>query len=603
MANSQTKTAQAKRTDWDQTAGEALDLETHRRILDFINRAVGEDDLVPAESRQDLARAAENGRAGDGEADGAALLDEEVARTLIRFRNLEAPLGLRSLREVTDAGILPASALKRLLEFFGRSRFGEWSAFPQRIPRRGPGSYDGIIHAAMLRTGQVLFITADETTLLWDPEDSSPATFQDPLNQPHLMTGGYSQLCGHHVFLTDGRLLSVGGGGYGHNPLAKWGYTFDPGSRSWARTAGPMSESRWYPTAVALADPPGRVLIVCGHGHGEMDVYDEATDTFTPVASGDTKPFPYLYPGIHLLPSNVLFYSRTGWGTAGPGGGPFGGADEDQSAYFTLTGTHDGVWTNIAPISPAEPDRTKGMSVLLLSRQSPQVRVMSLGGADPTTNHTYEIVDLTSVSPATDWAPPVAFPDGQHRSLGSAVLLPDGSVFVSGGVQQPNSPCAIFDPENGSWRAAAALPSVRDYHSAAMLLPSGKVMMAGWNNTAIEVFSPPYLFRGARPVITTAPNALHYGQHFIAETPPPTGKSVDRVVLVRPMAVTHQTDTEQRVIELDWAHKHEPAHPKKLRLRAPQGGSGRALAPPGYYMMFLISNEGVPSIAKWIHLS
>jgi len=584
----------------------ALDTATHRRILDFINAAVQPEDLM-------FEKVAVVGE-GDGHGDEPeprpqrkTLLDSDVARKIIEFRDREYPLGLRNIKELTNAGILDTTPFDFLLHYFSRIFFGEWRVFPQPIPRRGTGAYDGIVHAAMLRTGQVLFITADETTLLWDPEDPPPSSFEDPVNQPHLMPGGYSQLCGHHVFLSDGRLLSVGGGGYSHNALARWGYKFDPIAKAWSRTAGPMSDSRWYPTAVALGDEPGRVLVVCGHGHGEMDIYEETTDTFTPITSGDTKTFPYLYPGLHLLPSHVVFYSRTGWASPGPSGGPFPkppqpGMSDDQSSYFTLTGTNTGVWTDIAPYSLAEPDRTKGMSVLLLSKSSPYVRVLVVGGSDFSTNQTYELIDVTSLSPATDWGPPLGYPDGQHRSLASAVLLPDGNVFVCGGIQQTNSPCATFDPDTDSWSPMAALPSIRDYHSAAVLLPSGQVMMAGWYNTAIEIFSPPYLFKGPRPVISSAPDIIHRGHEFIVETPPPHGKSIVKVVLVRPMAVTHQTDTEQKVIELDWAHRHDPEHPKKLRLRAPNAGHPSSLAQRGYYMMFIINDKGVPSVAKWIYL-
>lgn len=252
-----------------------------------------------------------------------------------------------------------------------------------------------------------------------------------------------------------------------------------------------------------------------------MDIYDETTDAFTPLSAGDTKTFPELYPGMYLLPNHTIFYSRTGWASAGPGSGPFSGASDDQSAYFTLTGADTGVWNDIAPVSPAQPDRTKGMSVLLLSKSPPYVRILVLGGSDPSTNHTYELIDVTSLSPATDWDPPVAFPDGQHRSLASAVLLPDGNVFVCGGILSTNSPCTLFRPETDTWS---------------------------------------------------------------------------------PMAVTHQTDTEQKVIELDWAHDHEHAHPKKLRLKAPHGGHPHSLAQRGYYMMFAISDQGVPSEAWWIFL-
>jgi hypothetical protein len=582
---------------------EALDAPTHRRILNFINAAVQPEDLmfekvaILGEGEPHEDGAGEHPRVQRGK-----LLEPEVARKIIAFRDREFPLGLRHIKEIVNPGVLDPAALQFLLHYFSRVFFGEWLVFPQPIPRRGPGGYDGIVHAALLRTGKVLYITADETTLLWDPEDPAPSSFEDPVNQPHLMPGGYSQLCGHHVFLSDGRLLSLGGGGYGPHALAKWGYKFDPVAKSWSRTAGPMSDSRWYPTAVALGDEPGRVLVVCGHGHGQMDIYDESTDTFTPLSSGDTKPFPELYPGMHLLPNHVIFYSRTGWASAGAGAGPFPGPSDDQSSYFALTGADTGIWNDIAPFGPGSPDRSKGMSVLLLSKGSPHVRLMVLGGADPSTNHTYETIDVTSLSPATDWGPPIAFPDGQHRSLASGVLLPDGSLFVCGGIQQTNTPCAMFHPDTDTWSPMAALPSIRDYHSAALLLPSGRVMMAGWNNTSIEIFNPPYLFKGPRPVISSAPALVHHGQEFTVETPPPDGKSIVKVVLVRPMAVTHQTDSEQKVLELDWAHDHEHAHPKKLRLRAPHGGHPHSLAQRGYYMMFAINDKGVPSVAKWIYL-
>ena len=592
-------------TSVDVSSVRTLDAATHRRILDFINGAVHADDLIyekvailgEGHTHEDVHH--EEGGTRARPVARRKLLDSAVAKRILALREEEYPLGFRHIKEIT---VLDPSALEFLLHHFSRVFFGEWQVFPQPIPRRGPGGYDGVVHAAMLRTGKVLFITADETTLLWNPEDASPASFQDPVNQPHLMPGGYSQLCGHHVFLSDGKLLSVGGGGYGPHALARWGYKFDPVGLSWARTSGPMSDSRWYPTAVALGDEPGRVLVTCGHGHGQMDIYDESTDTFTPLTSGDAKDFPQLYPGMHLLPNHVVFYTRTGWASAGPGGGPFPGASDDQSAYFALTGTYTGVWSNIAPFGLAEPDRTKGMSVLLLSKTAPYVRIIVLGGSDISTNHTYEIVDATSLSPATDWNPPVAFPDGQHRSLASGVLLPDGNLFVCGGIQNVNSPCAIFKPQINSWSPMAALPSIRDYHSVALLLPTGQVMMAGWNNTTIEIFNPPYLFNGPRPVIASAPDVLHYGEEFIVETPPPDGKSVVKVVLVRPMAVTHQTDSEQKVIELDWSPNHEHAHPKKLRLRAPYGGLPHSLAQRGYYMMFLVNDKGVPSLAKWVCL-
>jgi Galactose oxidase-like, Early set domain len=541
-----------------------LDLAVHRRVLNFLNEGIRPQDLMyeklrppnpemdPAHEEHDTA----------GEHAGARvlarrkILDQDIAEEIIEFRDREFPLGFRNVRELFVLKGFDLDHLDVLRHNFSNSFYGSWSLFPQNIPRRGPGGYDGVVHAALLHTGKVLFITADETTLLWNPNDSTPATFEDPLNQPHLTPDaatGYSVLCGGHSFLSDGRLLVVGGGGYQSHSLAKWGYIFDPTSKRWKRTSGSMVHDRWYPTVLTLGD--GRigdsheVLVVCGHGAGDMEIYDEASDSFQEVTSGDVKPFPNLYPGLHQLPDSRIFYSRTGWGSAGPGNTPAPVAGDDQSAYFVLTGI-TGAWNDIAAVTPLMPDRTKGMSVMLLSRTPPHVRILVLGGFDPSNNNTYEIIDATALSATTNWGTSTPFPDGEHRSLGSAVLLPDGQVFVCGGIQQINSPCALFDPRTNSWSAMAALPSIRDYHSVALLLPSAQVAMAGWNNTSIEIFNPPYLYRGVRPVISSAPSSVQRGQDF--EIGSPDAATITSVVLARPMAVTHQTDTEQKILEMPY---------------------------------------------------
>ena len=96
-------------------------------------------------------------------------------------------------------------------------------------------------------------------------------------------------------------------------------YKFDPVDETWTRTSNTMSHSRWYPTAVYLGDK--RVLVVCGHGDGDMDIYSEASDTFTEVTLEELQ-FRSLYPGLHLMPSDHVFYSRTGWGSPGTGRSP-----------------------------------------------------------------------------------------------------------------------------------------------------------------------------------------------------------------------------------------------------------------------------------------
>jgi hypothetical protein len=586
-----------------------MDAAVHRLVLKFLNEAVRPDDLrfgKPTSVHVHPNDPHPEHHAKDEDHKRHEIIKAAAAKEIMEFRETRYPLGFRHWRELLELKNFRFEILDRLVSLFSSSVMGQWNEFPQDIPQRGPGGISGVVHAALLKSGQVLFITADETTLLWDPEDPTPSTWEDPVNQPHTMPNGYSQLCGHHVQLSDsnGSLLSVGGGGYGPNALAKAGYIFDPVAKQWRRSANDMVNHKWYPTAVSLGGK--KVLVASGRNTtDDMEIFDENSETFSPIA-GDDRTFPNIYPGLHILPNNAIFYSRTGFGTAGAG--PGGTSYDDDTvnpmqlegkrpAYFTFNpGYTGGTWQKITT-SPI--NRTKGMSVVLNSPTPPYVRVLVVGGADAASNDTYEIFDASTLTPAASFDPWQPVPDGENRSLCSLVLLPDGNVFVCGGISSTNSPCTMFDPQTNTWSAKANLPSARQYHSVAILLPSGKVMMAGWYNTKIEIYSPPYLFKGARPQITTAPSLVHHGAAFSIESP--QAATIAKVVFVRPMAVTHQTDSEQRVIDV-LPLIYDPMTPTTINLTAPDGGHPHPMAPRGHYMMFAIDINGIPSVAEWIYL-
>lgn len=173
-----------------------VDLASHRRILNFLNQAVRPEDLAfekvaPPNPEVDLIH---EDNPEERHLRRKKLLELDVARKIIEFRDGEYPLGFRHLKELLPPKLLDPQILKDLLLYFGRRFYGSWSVFPQPIPRRGPGGYDGVVHAAMLQTGKVLFITADETTVLWNPADSTPATFEDPVNQPHQIPNATGRL-------------------------------------------------------------------------------------------------------------------------------------------------------------------------------------------------------------------------------------------------------------------------------------------------------------------------------------------------------------------------------------------------------------------------
>ena len=578
-----------------------LKASTHRRILNFLNEATRPEDLMFEKIiTHDEGNLPHEDNPEELEVKRKKILDFDIAKEIIEFRDKEQPFGFRNLKELVDLKRFDRRHLDVLLNHFSHAMFGSWSTLPYSIktPKTSGATPTDVevVHAALLHTGKVIFIPADFSnsnwpTPIWDPGDEVNPLFEYPVTNPD-----YSLLCSGHSFLSNGNLLVVGGGGDRNvTPTAWWGFKFDPIARTWTRTTGRMNEYKWYPTAVMLEDK--KILVVCGNTAGEMEIYNEDTDSFESV-TGDSLGFPNLYPGLHVLPNGAVFYSRTGWGSA-TGGAP---ASNDDSAYFTFSGAiNNGAWTSI---SASTINRCKGMSVMILQNSFPTIRILVVGGSDATGNglNSAEVIDLSVLSSASAWASTGALPDTLARRQCNAVLLPDNTVFVSGGVTSVNSPCMLYDPTTNSWSAMDELPSRRGYHSVSILLPSGKVMMTGGTsgegNSGIELFSPPYLFRGARPVISNAPNLVHHGQNFVIESP--DASSIVKVVLIPPMAITHQTNADQRVLEMPYIHDH--ANPTHLTLTAPHGGHPHALAPQGYYMMFALNNNGVPSVARWIYL-
>jgi len=195
--------------------------------------------------------------------------------------------------------------------------------------------------------------------------------------------------------------------------------------------------------------------------------------------------------------------------------------------------------------------------------------------------------------------------------LPDAVLVPDGTVFVSGGgrtgtadvARPPVLQAELYDPVADTWTTLASMHVPRLYHAAAILLPTGEVMTSGtdqfynkppFNRTEqrVEVFKPPYLFAGLRPTIDSAPDRISYGETFPVET---SGAAIASACLLAPGATTHSFDMSQRDIGLEVQDDGSGS----LQLTAPPHGR---IAPPGYYMLFVVSTAGVPAIAPFVQL-
>jgi len=134
------------------------------------------------------------------------------------------------------------------------------------------------------------------------------------------------------------------------------------------------------------------------------------------------------------------------------------------------------------------------------------------------------------------------------------------------------------------------------YHSTAVLLPDGRVLSAGQSNGPLqmtgEIFSPPYLFAGARPTIAGAPASVGYNQQFTITTP--DFANISRVALVKASSVTHSNDFDQRYVDLTFNSDGSSG----LTATSPPDSNH---APPGWYMLFILSS-GVPSVASWVQV-
>ena len=414
------------------------------------------------------------------------------------------------------------------------------------------GYPDTAIHMAVLRTGKVIAWQTDDgnglRTRIYDPKTDTIST----------QTVNTNLFCSGHSFLPDGKLLVIGGNTFlfsGYNTS----YTFDPTASFNGWVQGPfMQHGRYYPTATELGD--GRVLAHSGNDENggrnlTVEVYStQGTDHFD------------------LQPNGKVFHA-----------GPEKDADRFDSSAQT--------WTPVA--SSHYGLRGEGTAVLLPPGFQ---KVMIIGGRrDPQPSlatNTAEVIDLAASSPSWSYTGSMRFP----RTFPNSVILPDGKVLIVGGGYDDNIatyPAEIFDPNTSSFTVVASMKSFRLYHSTAVLLPDGRVMAGGSNgNNTVEFYSPPYLYKGDRPVISSLPASVRYGSKFTIGTS--DASSITSVVMMRTGAVTHAFNQDQRHVPLSFT-----AGSGSLTATAPDNSN---TAPPGYYMLFILKGNGVPSEASFTQL-
>jgi galactose oxidase-like protein/glyoxal oxidase-like protein/fibronectin type III domain protein len=417
------------------------------------------------------------------------------------------------------------------------------------------------VHASLAKSGKVVFYSYGDDTRIWDPSSGSI------VSAPKV---GYEIFCSGLTLLADGRLF-VGGGNTSNDVGVRYTSIYDPVTNTWSREAN-MNAGRWYPTTTSLAD--GSVLIVSGdidttvHANPLPQVWTNGVWRDLSTAQLQMA----LYPFMLLAPNGKVF-------NAGP---------EQTSRWLDTTGT--GAWTN-------GPSSSGGFRDYGTAVTYEPGKVLMVGGNDPPIA-TAEKIDLNLLTPT--WKPAGTMASAR-RQLNSTAL-PDGTVLITGGSSAAgfNTPSGavytaeLWDPAQSTFTTLASATRYRGYHSIALLLPDGRVLSSGGDNEPnAEIFSPPYLFKGARPAVASAPTDISYGSSFFVQTSDAT--SVTAVTLVRLSAVTHAFNMNQRFLRLAFSQSAGG-----LTITAPAAGE---IAPPGHYMLFLLNAAGVPSIARIVRVS
>jgi hypothetical protein len=475
------------------------------------------------------------------------------------------------------------------------------------------------VHAHVLPTGRVLIWgrrdrvtqtinTHECTPFVWDP--ANPGTHV-PTPQPTLGDGKtkVNMFCSGHTFLPDGRLLDVGGHLFDGEGIQQ-SNVYDPVANTW--TPGSlMNDGRWYPTATSL--PDGDVLVLSGavaeeHSmnaipqvwrHGTwININGPGGLALEQIQSLE------LYPRIHVLSSGLLCMTGS-----------------LRATWLLDISKANGTWTRIAGEGREEGRRDYCPSVMYDTD-----KIIYIGGGNAVPAEGFvptakaEMIDLRATDPRWKPAGDMHFPRRQHN----ATILPDGTVLVTGGSRGGGGPgngfndltrgmpvhvAELWDPKTGAWTELAAEQVDRCYHATAVLLPDATVLSAGsgeyapWPKSAEDnfpednhrdgqIFSPPYLFKGPRPEITGAPESLTYGETFTIQTP--QAEHIEKVSLVRLSSVTHSFNMNQHII-----FPHCKQVGGELVVTSPVS---RNVCVPGHYMLFILTAQGVPSVAKIIQM-
>lgn len=439
------------------------------------------------------------------------------------------------------------------------------------------------VHTVMLPDGRILSYGSrtDGTQTgyfeydVWDPAAGA-------IGAGHLLLPnqtGTDIFCGSQVVLPQsGQVVLNGGDNWTGTGTTNTGNNntnvFNPANNTLTR-GGNLNRARWYSSSTVLLN--GEVYVQGGNGGTDRPEVRQLDGTYRLLTGVDTSALSYDFPRNFVAPDGRVF-----------------GYDSGGNMYYVNT-TGTGSITRVGQTPAAS---RGGDSTVVMFRPG---RILQLGGS----SNGAVVIDINSGSPVATATSNMA----TMRKLANASVMADGRVVVTGGSEVwnqltgVNRTAEIWNPTSGTWTVGATAVKSRLYHSGSVLLPDASVLVSGGGapgpevNTNAEIYYPPYLYDAtgtlaARPTIVTAtaPTQIEIGETFPVDFA--NAASIARVTLVKTASVTHSFNMEQRFAELTFNTVGN-----RLMVQAPTRASQ---ATPGYYMLFVLDNNGVPSRAQML---
>jgi hypothetical protein len=476
----------------------------------------------------------------------------------------------------------------------GSATQGEWTVLDYQLPIRA-------IHSTLLKNGKVLLIAGSGNDLDNFQNGSFKASVWDPISGVfNTLDVPKDMFCAGHVTLPDGRVLIQGGTksyptsatGADYGGL-KDSWIFNPDTNVFTPT-NDANEGHWYPTLTELGS--GDVWMAGGlkedvTGAVNTERFDTKTGKWLPTGQvPQTWSFWGLYPHMFLMQDGRLFYS---------GGHVFGNGLPGSGA--SIYNPETAVIVDVLGLRQKDM-RDQSASFLLPPAQDQKVLITG-GGNINTAAPGIKLTDIIDLKDALPTYKPGPDLPGAGKMYVNATILPDRTVLLSNGGQlnRDNAAnvlsAAIYDPITNTMKPVVADPIGRNYHSSAVLLPDGRVAVIGSNpgdgsfELRISVYKPGYFFRTVRPEITNVPAQATYGQTLSFNVNAPN-KLVKWAQLTRPMSVTHQMDSNMRLVDLPVVAQNGIA-----TVTLPTNPN---LLPPGPYMLTVTDSDGIPSQSSWV---